>query len=119
MAFSSSPRTVLAAGVLSLGANSLRLALIDTGMMVAPAAFLAALAIGLVAVMADRRYNVPRLAMTVAPIVIMMPGVYAFEMIVLFNRGQMTEAVQASASCGFVIGALAMGLATARVFSKR
>jgi len=40
----------------------------------------------------------------------MVPGVYAFEMIVLFNRGQMLEAVQASASCGFVIGALAMGL---------
>jgi len=55
--------------------------------------------------------------MAVAPIVIMMPGVYAFEMIVLFNRGQMVEALQASASCGFVIGALAMGLATARFFS--
>jgi hypothetical protein len=40
-------------------------------------------------------------------------------MIVLFNRGQMVEALQASASCGFVIGALAMGLATARFFSKR
>ena len=32
------------------------------------------------------------------------PGVYAFEMIVLFNRGQTVEALQASASCGFVIG---------------
>jgi uncharacterized membrane protein YjjB (DUF3815 family) len=68
---------------------------------------------------ADRRYDVPRLAMTVAPIVIMMPGVYAYEMIVLFNNGQMVEALQASASCGFVIGALAMGLATARFFSRR
>jgi len=48
-----------------------------------------------------------------------MPGVYAFEMIVLFNRGQMIEALQASASCGFVIGALAMGLATARFFSLK
>jgi len=62
---------------------------------------------------------VPRIAMTVAPVVIMMPGVYAFEMIVLFNRGQMIEALQASASCGFVIGALAMGLATARFFSLK
>ncbi|MET0719493.1 MAG: threonine/serine exporter family protein, partial [Tardiphaga sp.] len=79
----------------------------------------AAFVIGLVAVLADQRYNVPRIAMTVAPVVIMMPGVYAFEMIVLFNRGQMVEALQASASCGFVIGALAMGLATARFFSKR
>src|SRR5690242_9943581 len=117
--FNSSVRTALAAGLLALFANSLRLALADIGMMVAPAAFLAALAIGLVAVLADRFYRVPRLAMTVAPIVIMMPGVYAFEMIVLFNRGQMIGALQASASCGCVIGALAMGLATARFFGLK
>jgi len=89
------------------------------GMMLAPAAFLAALAIGLVALQMDQRFNVPRMAMIVAPIVIMMPGVYAYEMIVLFNRGQMLDALQASAASGFVIGALAMGLATARFFSQR
>jgi uncharacterized membrane protein YjjP (DUF1212 family) len=119
MLFNSSVRTALAAGLLALCANSLRLGLTDMGMMLAPAAFSAALAIGIVAVLADRLYRVPRLAMTVAPIVIMMPGVYAFEMIVLFNRGQMVEALQASASCGFIIGALAMGLATARFFSLK
>jgi uncharacterized membrane protein YjjB (DUF3815 family) len=117
--FNSSERTALAAGLLALCANSLRLALVDMGVMLAPAAFFAAFAIGLVAILADRLYNLPRVAMTVAPIVIMMPGVYAFEMIVLFNRGQMMEALQASASCGFVIGALAMGLATARFFSRK
>ena len=119
MLFNGSARTVLAAGLLALCANSFRLALTEAGMMLAPAAFFAAFVIGLVAVLADQRYNVPRIAMTVAPVVIMMPGVYAFEMIVLFNRGQMVEALQASASCGFVIGALAMGLATARFFNKR
>ena len=117
MLFNSSVRTVLGAGLLALSVNSLRLALVDIGMMLGPAAFFAAFAIGLVAVLADRLYSVPRITMAVAPIVIMMPGVYAFEMIVLFNRGQMVEALQASASCGFVIGALAMGLATARFFS--
>jgi uncharacterized membrane protein YjjP (DUF1212 family) len=119
MLFNSSVRTALAAGLLALCANSLRLGLTDVGMTLAPAAFIAALAIGLVAVLADRLYGAPRTAMTVAPVVIMMPGVYAFEMIVLFNRGQMVEALQASASCGFVVGALAMGLATARFFSLK
>jgi uncharacterized membrane protein YjjB (DUF3815 family) len=119
MLFNSSPRTVLAVGLLAVGANGLRLVLNDMGMMPAPAAFVAALAIGLVALHVDERFNVPRMAMTVAPIVIMIPGLYAFEMIVLFNRGQMLEALQASASCGFVVGALAMGLATARFFSRR
>jgi uncharacterized membrane protein YjjP (DUF1212 family) len=119
MLFNSSVRTALAAGLLALCANSLRLVLVDMGMMLAPAAFVAAFTIGFVAILADRLYSVPRIAMTVAPIVIMMPGVYAFEMIVLFNRGQMTEALQASASCGFVIGALAMGLAAARFFNPK
>jgi len=110
---------VLAAGLLALVANSLRLGLADMGMMAAPAAFFAALLIGLAALLADYRFNVPRMAMTVAPIVIMMPGVYAFEMIVLFNHGRMVEALQASAACGFVVGALAMGLATSRFFGAK
>jgi uncharacterized membrane protein YjjB (DUF3815 family) len=49
----------------------------------------------------------------------MVPGVYAFEMIVFLNRGQMLEALQASASCAFVLGAMAMGLAAARLAGGR
>jgi len=119
MVFNSSPRTALAAGLLALVANDLRLILIDIGMMPAPAAFFAALLIGLVALAMDRRFDIPRLGTIVAPIVIMMPGIYAFEMIVLFNRGRMLDALQASASCFFVIGALAMGLAVSRFVSPR
>jgi hypothetical protein len=36
-----------------------------------------------------------------------------------FNHGRMLEALQASGSCGFVVGALAMGLATARFFKPK
>jgi uncharacterized membrane protein YjjB (DUF3815 family) len=119
MVFNSSPRTVLAAGLVALAANDLRLILNDAGMMLAPAAFFAALLIGLVALVTEQRFDVSRLAMIVAPIVIMMPGIYAFEMIVMFNHGQMLDALQASASCFFVVGALAMGLAVSRFFSPR
>jgi len=119
MLFNTPVRTVLPVGLLAVAANGLRLILIDMGMMLAPAAFFAAFVVGLVALVIDGRFNVPRMAMTVAPIVIMIPGIYAFEMIVLFNHGQMLDALQASAACGFVVGALAMGLATARFFSPR
>ena len=119
MLFNTPAPIALAAGLLALVANSLRLVLNDIGMMPAPAAFCAALVIGIVAMLSDRHFNVPRLAMTVAPIVIMIPGVFAFEMIVLFNHGRMVEALQASASCGFVIGGLAMGLAAARFFIRK
>jgi uncharacterized membrane protein YjjB (DUF3815 family) len=49
----------------------------------------------------------------------MVPGLYAFEMIVLFNQGHMLDALQAAASCGFVVGAMAMGLAAARMLGER
>ena len=116
MLFNNSARTAFAVALSAMIANGLRLVLLDTGMMLAPAAFFGALTVGLVALWAGQRYAVPRIAMTVPAIVIMIPGIHAFEMIVLFNRGQMLEALQASAACGFVIGALAMGLAVARFF---
>jgi len=115
MLYSSAPRLVLAIGLLALGANELRLLLTDAGMMLAPATFFGALAIGLVALLVDQRWGVPRIVMAVPAIIIMVPGVYAFEMIIAFYRGNVIEAIQASASCAFVIGALAMGLAAARL----
>ena len=67
----------------------------------------------------EQRFDISLMATTVSPIIIMMPGLYAFETIVLFNHGEMSKALQAGASCGFVIGALAMGLATSRFFQQR
>jgi uncharacterized membrane protein YjjP (DUF1212 family) len=117
MLFNNSTRGALAVGVLALTANELRLGLHDAGMMLAPASFFGALAVGLLATLGHQRLDVPRITLSVPAIVIMVPGVYAFEMIVFFNRGQMLEALQAAALCGFVMGALAMGLAAARFFN--
>lgn len=119
MVFNSSLRVVLVAGLVALVANDLRWILIDSGMMLAPAAFFATLLIGLVALGTERHFNVPPMTVTVAPTVIMIPGLYAFEMIVLFNRGQVLEALEAFASCFFIVGALAMGLAVARFLVPR
>jgi uncharacterized membrane protein YjjP (DUF1212 family) len=119
MLFNNSKRTAIAVGVLAMVGNELRLGLYDAGMMLAPATFFGALAVGLLAAHVDWRLDVPRIAVTVPGIIIMVPGVYAFEMIVFFNRGQMLEALQATALCGFATGAMAMGLAAARFFSPR
>lgn len=119
MLFNSPARAVMAAGLLGLVANDLRLFLNDMGMMFPPATFFAALTIGIVALPLEQRFDISLMATTVSPIIIMMPGLYAFETIVLFNHGEMVNALQAAASCGFVIGALAMGLATSRFFQQR
>jgi uncharacterized membrane protein YjjP (DUF1212 family) len=117
MLFNSPPRIVLAAGLVALGANELRLALHDAGVMLAVAAFSGTLAVGLMATSAEWCMNVPRVAVTVAPTVIMIPGVYAFEAIVFLQQGKMLDAIEAATSCGFIIGALAMGLAVVRLIS--
>jgi len=113
MMFNCPVRSVLTAGLIAFAANDFRLFLIDMGMMLAPAAFLAALCIGFATLLLSRRLGVIRMAMVVPATVIMVPGLYAFETIVLFD---VSPALQAFASFGFVIGGLAMGLATARFF---
>ncbi|HEY2528435.1 MAG TPA: threonine/serine exporter family protein [Xanthobacteraceae bacterium] len=118
MLFNSPLRIAFATGVVAVLANDLRLLLIDFGITLAAAAFIAALAIGLMALLAEYRFKVPLLATTAGATVIMVPGVYAFKMIMLFNRNEMLDGLQAAAVCGFVVGALAMGLATARLFAR-
>jgi len=116
--FNSPARAALVVGVLSLVSNDLRLVLRDAGMMAAPAAFMGALTVGLMASLVASRLDVPRLALAVPGIIIMVPGIPAFQMIVLFNRGEMLEALQAASLCCFVTGALGIGLATARVLTE-
>jgi uncharacterized membrane protein YjjB (DUF3815 family) len=91
----------------------------DFGMMLAPATFFGSLAVDAAAILLGRRLEVPQIAITVPGIIIMVPRIAAFQTIVLLNRGQMLEALQAAAVCGFAIGAMAMGLAAARVFDRR
>ena len=119
ISFNSPKQAVLAAGLLALAANDMRLALVDAGMMLAPAALLGAFMIGVLALILNRQVNITPLATTVAPIVIMIPGVYAFQMVALFNQGRALEALQSGALLGFVVGALAIGLATARLLVPR
>jgi uncharacterized membrane protein YjjP (DUF1212 family) len=117
--YNSSARTVLAVGVLALIGNELRLALHDAGMTLAPATFLGALAVGLMASLARRHLHAPRITLTVPGIIIMVPGIYAFQTVVLFNQGSLLAALQAAVLGGFVVGAMAMGLAAARFLSQR
>ncbi len=119
MLFNNSARVMLAVGLLAAAANELRLVLHDSGMMLAPAGFFGALTVGLVASVIDYRFNIPAAIMTVPAIIIMVPGLYAFQTLVSLNRGEVLDAMQAFAACGFVIGALAMGLAAARYTMRR
>jgi uncharacterized membrane protein YjjP (DUF1212 family) len=117
--YNSSHRTVLTVGVLALLGNEVRLALQDAGALQAAATFAGALIVGLLASLAPLRLNDPRIALTVPGIIIMVPGSYAFQSIVLFNQGDVLGGLQMAVLAGFVVGAMALGLATARFVSER
>jgi uncharacterized membrane protein YjjP (DUF1212 family) len=117
--FNSPRRTVLLVGALASVGNMLRLALLDAGLSASPSAFVGAFTIGAVASALDRFLEEPRITLTVPAIVVMVPGLYAFRMLVLFNAGRVSEALQDAAAGSLVIGAMAMGLAVTRVFASR
>ncbi|MGZ3339287.1 MAG: threonine/serine ThrE exporter family protein [Reyranella sp.] len=117
--YNSPARTVLAVGLLSLLGNDLRLVLHDLGMALPPATFFGAFAVGLLASLARATLREPRIALTVPGIIIMTPGIYAFQTIVFLNQGDILAAIQAGAVCCFIVGGMAMGLAAARFISER
>ena len=117
--YNSAPRTVLAVGCLALVGNELRLALHDFGMALPPATFLGALTVGLLASFVSAWLDEPRITLTVPGIIIMVPGTYAFETVVLFNQSDVLAALQAATLGAFVVGAMALGLAAARFISER
>ena len=61
----------------------------------------------------------PRIVLTVPGIIIMVPGTYAFQTVVLFDQGDTLAAMQTAVLGGFVVGAMALGLAAARFVSDR
>jgi uncharacterized membrane protein YjjB (DUF3815 family) len=117
--YNSSWRTVLAVGCLAVAGNELRLALFDAGMGLAPATLFGTLAVGLLASVIRPLLHEPRMALTVPGIIIMIPGTYAFQTIVMFNQGDIQGALHAAVLGGFVVGAMALGLAASRFIAER
>jgi uncharacterized membrane protein YjjB (DUF3815 family) len=48
----------------------------------------------------------------------MVPGIYAFRTLVLFNQGEIVDGMGAGVLVGLVVGAMAMGLAAARFVTE-
>ena len=117
--YNSPLRTVLTVGLLSLIGNELRLALHDLGLILPAATFVGALVVGLLASLGKHWLHEPRICFTVPGIIIMTPGILAFRTIVLLNDGNVLAAIEAGAGCCFIVGGMALGLATARFMSER
>ena len=116
--YNGSWRNVLYVGAIAVVGNELRLLLYDSGVSLPLATFFGALAVGLTASIAGRWSREARVALTVPAAVMMVPGLYALETLVYFDRGEVLKGASAAVLVGFVIGSIAFGLATARFISQ-
>jgi uncharacterized membrane protein YjjP (DUF1212 family) len=117
--YNSDHRTVLAVGLFALAGNELRLALHDEGVSLAAATFVGAFVVGLLASLTRHRLQRARIVLTVPGIIIMVPGIYAFQTIVLANQGYMLPALQQASLGIFIVGAMAIGLTASRFLTDR
>jgi uncharacterized membrane protein YjjP (DUF1212 family) len=112
-------RNVLCVGTIALIGNELHLLLHNGGVPLPLATFLGALAVGLSASIAGRRWiKEARVALTVPAVVMMVPGLSALETLVYFDRGEILKGLSAGVLVGFVVGSIAFGLAAARFISQ-
>lgn len=117
--FNGSLRNAVCVGMLAILGNGLRLALArDYGLSLPLSTFAGALVIGFFASLIRRRVNEPRMSLTVAGSVMMIPGVYTFETLVHFSKGEILAGLETGFLTTFVVGAMALGLAVSRFLSE-
>lgn len=118
--FNSPVRLAAVAAGIGAVANTLRLELVDlTACPPAAAAFMGALAAGLLASLIKSRVGYPRISVTVPSIVIMVPGLYLYRG--FYNLGMMSLSASASwfASAILIVAALPLGLIFARILTDK
>ncbi len=118
--FNSTVRMALTAGLVGAIANTLRLSLISWYLFPAGgAAFLGALTAGLLASIVGRKVGYPRIGITVPAIVIMVPGLYMYEMMFNFGLNSIANGAMWAAKTLMIILALPLGLITARILTDK
>jgi uncharacterized membrane protein YjjP (DUF1212 family) len=117
--FNSPWRSVLAISGFAVLGNELRLAMHDAGISLALATFVGALIVGVLASLLRQRVQESRIALTVPGIIIMVPGMYAFQTVVLFGQGDAVAGIRSAVLGSLVVGAMAAGLVAAHSFTER
>jgi uncharacterized membrane protein YjjP (DUF1212 family) len=116
--FNSPVRMAATAGAIGMVANTLRLELVDLAAMPPEtAAFLGALAAGLLASLVGGHLGFPRISLTVPSIVIMVPGLYMYKAIYymgIFDAGNMMGWLMRAV---LIVAFLPMGLGLARALT--
>lgn len=118
--FNSPWRMACLSGIIGAIANTLRLELIDfTKIPPAAAAFIAALAAGLIASAMNIVDGYPRISLTVPSIVVMVPGLYIYRAMYSLGFNNISVGANWLSKAGLIIMMLPLGLFTARVIMDK
>lgn len=117
--FNSTVRMALAAALIGMVANTVRLEVVDLGMAMQAGTMLAALIVGLLAAVVAPRLHIPRITVSVPAVVIMVPGAAVYRAVVGLNNGDLQVAVNSGVQAVFVVVCIAIGLAGARILTDR
>jgi uncharacterized membrane protein YjjB (DUF3815 family) len=110
-------RTLLSVSVVGAAGHLIRHLLSRVGVSAEVAAFSGAFVVGVVGYWLAMRYGLPRLIFTVTGIVSMIPGAQAYQALVQISEGGLADGLTNAVRAGLVIGAIAAGLATARILT--
>lgn len=126
MIFAVPPRMLPYCALGGAFAHSLRTLLIHTGIPIEWATFLASCAVGFIFILVSKRLLAPRPIFTVASIIPMIPGKFAYNTIIAvlsMNNGMTEKLLQSSIENGlktlFILFALCFGLALPSLFFYR
>lgn len=117
--FNGTWRMALAAGLIGMVANVLRLELVRLEVPPQAAAALAALLVGLLTAAAGPMLRVPRITLSVPAVLVMVPGVLLYRGVYAVSQGDAAAAVGTFAQAALVTMALPIGLALARMLTDR
>lgn len=117
--FNSPMRMAVWAASIGMVANVVRLELADVGLAVQAATVAAATLVSLLVAVVGPRTGIPRTALSVPAVVIMVPGVAAYRALVGLNNGEVEAAIEAGVTALFVTISIAMGLAAGRILTDR
>lgn len=112
-------RTLWICGSIGTGGHLLRLALQQLGMADGGATFLAALFVGLVGALPARRLQLPMILFAITGILPMIPGIPAYKVLVHFSAGNLLSGMESAVQTLFRVGAIAIGIGTARILTDR
>lgn len=115
MLFDARLRIVFLAGAIGAAANLTRMALVFFAVPAQTACFTAGLVIGLLAAVAAKLGQVPRITVSVPAAIIMVPGTLMYRALYHLNAGAMSECVSETAHVALLLISIGAGLGLARL----